>query len=367
MPGGLRAPLYLNKGEYSPSDFRSLLTDVRGTTVGVVPGAAADGLKVSAVSGSSARVAVAGGRAWIPATSAGVRNPRESFYVELPAPGVAFNLATPSASADRWDLIVARVSTDTDATAFAEVPLATFVPGDLTAGWTLDVVKGTDGGAVPSVPFDSYLILAKIKVRKGSTSLSATDIEDVRYTTAGQSDPTVLAPIRTAAGQGVAAVATSQARGGLIYSTDEDRLYVKGATDARPVTYRPTVFMFCTGKGATGWWGADAPGGGNGRMLMFDGPAAPYDRIGILSYQMRYSCPPGREGWTSAWVLSNGVFQWESMRSYMNTGGVHAGTAQVQIPKNTALAVYIYLYSQGGSHQFDEWQSNGQMTVIPAE
>lgn len=367
MPGGLRAPLFLNKGEYSPGDFRTMLTDARGTSVGVLPGATADGLKVTPVTGSSARVAVAGGRAWIPASTTGVRNPRECFYVELPGPGVSFNLATPSASADRYDLIVARVSTDTDATPFAEVPLASFVPGDLTAGWTIDVVKGADGGAVPSVPFDSYLVLAKVRVRKGSISLSAADVEDLRYTTAGQVDPTVLAPLRTAPGQGVAAVASSQARGGLIYATDEDRLYYKGATDARPVSYRPTLMPSVTGKGASGWWGADQPGGGSGRMMLFDGPAAPYDRIGIVSYQLRYSCPPGREGWTSAWVFSNGSWQWEGMRVYTNAGGSHVGTAHVQIPKNAGLAVYIYLYSQGGAHQFDEWQSNGQMTVIPAE
>ena len=370
MAGGLRAPLFVHKGEYDAGDFRPMFSDMRGFTVGVVPGTAGDGMKVTAVAGSSARVAVAGGRAWVPLTVGGVRDTRHAHYVDLPSPGVAFNLATASATADRFDLIIARCVADTDVTAWAEVPLATFAPGDVTAGWTIDVVKGADGGASPSVPYESYIVLARVKVRKGVTSLSASDIEDLRFTTTGQGDATVMAPVRAAAGQTVASAATNQSTGGLVYSTDEDRLYVKGATATRPVVYAPQLIQAATGKGAYGWWGSNAPSGGDGRMIWFTGPAVTYDRYATLSFQMRFTVPAGstgREGWTSAWVLSNGVFQWETLRSYLvNVGGTHQGSAQVLIPKNVAMDVSIYLYAQNGWCQFDDWQSNAQMIVFPA-
>ncbi|MFG2916263.1 hypothetical protein ACGF0D_25655 [Kitasatospora sp. NPDC048298] len=362
---GIRAPLFIHKGEYDAADFRAALADVRGLNVGVLAGSAGDGLKVTAIPGSSARVAVAGGRAWIPLTKNGLRDSRGAYYVDLPSPGVQFDLATASITGDRYDLIVARVSDDTDVTAYAEVPLANFAPGNLTAGWTIDVVRGVEGAGAPTIPFQNFVVLAKVRVRRSATSLSAADIEDMRYT-AGQGDPTPLAPLRTAPGQGVASVAANQNRGGLVYNSDEDRLYVKGATDVRPVSYRPTQHMYCTSKGSSGWWGAPAPGGGDGRVIFFDGPAVPYDRIGIISYQMRFMSASGVDGWTSCWVLSNGAFQWEGIR-VRATGGAHVGTAHVQIPKNQSLAVHLYLYSEDASHRFDEWQSNGQMSIFPAE
>jgi hypothetical protein len=368
MAGGIRAPLYVHKGEYDAGDMRPMLSDVRGFTIGVVPGTAGDGLKVTAVAGSSARVAVAGGRAWVPLTKGGVRDTRHAHYVDLPSPGVAFNLATASATADRYDLIIARVVDDTDVTAWAEVPLATFAPGDVTAGWTIDVVKGADGGGTPAVPYESYIVLSRVKVRKGVTSLSASDVEDLRFTTTGQGDATVMAPVRAAAGQTVASAATNQSVGGLVYSTDEDRLYVKGATATRPVVYAPQLFPGVTGMGATGWWGAEAPTGGVGRMMWFTGGAVPYDRIGILNFSMRVQAPSG-EGWHSAWVLSAGAFQWETLRKYEKavTGLTpHWATTQVWIPKNVAMDVSIYLYAQNGFAQLDSWQSQAQMTTFPA-
>ncbi|MFI8263685.1 hypothetical protein [Streptomyces sp. NPDC085665] len=370
MAGGIRAPIYLHKGEYDSNDFRSVLSDIRGLNIGVIPGSAGDGLKVTAVAGSSARVAVAGGRAWVPLTKQGVRDVRQAYYVDLPAPGVQFNLATASATADRYDVVVARVSDDTDVTAYAEVPLANFAPGNLTAGWTIDVVRGTDGAGAPSVPYDSYLALAKVRVRKGATSLTAADIEDLRYSTTGQGDPTPLVPLRTAAGQTMAAVAANQARGGLIYSADEDRVYIKGSTDAKPLVNR-AFMMAQTARGSSGWWGVDAPdAAGSGLVLRYDGPAAAYDRVGILNYQIRVSAPADREGWHSIWTFSDTTFYWESLRRYerSNTGITpHWGSAQVLIPKNKPLKVWHSLYAQGGWAYFDEWQSYSQMTVIPLE
>lgn len=370
MAGGIRAPIYLHKGEYDSGDFRAVLADIRGLNIGVIPGSAGDGLKVTAVSGSSARVAVAGGRAWVPLTKAGVRDTRHAYYVDLPSPGVAFNLSTASATADRYDLIVARVSDDTDVSAYAEVALANYAPGNMAAGWAVDVVRGTDGAAAPSVPYDSYLVLAKVRVRKNATSLTAADIEDMRYSTTGQGDPTVLAPMRTAPGQGVAAVAGNQNRGGLIYSSDEDRLYVKGSTDAKPLVNR--AFMTGqTARGSSGWWGVDNPGpGGEGLVMRYDGPAATYDRVGILTYQIRVSGADNREGWHSIWTFSDTTFYWESLRKYERTStGLtpHWGGVQVLIPKNKPLKVWHALYAQGGWAYFDEWQSYSQMTVIPLE
>ncbi|MFJ7250755.1 hypothetical protein ACIQWA_39790 [Kitasatospora sp. NPDC098652] len=370
MAGGIRAPIYLHKGEYDSGDFRAVLSDIRGFNIGVIPGSAGDALKVSAVAGSSARVAVNGGRAWVPLTKANVRDTRHAFYVDLPSPGVQFNLGTASATADRYDLVIVRVSDDNDVTTYAEVPLANYAPGNMAAGWCIDVVRGTDGAAAPSVPYDSYLILAKVRVKKGATSLTAADIEDLRYSTTGQGDPTVLAPIRTAAGQSVAAVAGSQSRGGLIYNSDEDRIYVKGATDAKPLVNR--AFMTGqTGRGSTGWWGVDSPDlNGSGLVMRYDGPAAAYDRVGILNYQVRVTGPADREGWHSIWTFSDAAFYWESLRKYERTNqGLtpHWGSAQVLIPKNKPLKVWHSLYSQGGFAQFDEWQSYSQMTVIPLE
>ncbi|MFJ4794013.1 hypothetical protein [Kitasatospora purpeofusca] len=370
MAGGIRAPLYVHKGEYDSADFRSALSDVRGFNVGVIPGTNNDGLKVTAVAGSSARVAVAGGRAWIPLTKAGVRDSRQAHYVDLPAPGVAFNLTTASSTADRFDLIVARVTDDNDVTPYAEVPLAGFAAGLMSAGWTLDVVKGVDGGGTPAVTFESFLVLARVKVRKGATSIQAADVEDLRFTTTGQGDPTTLAPLRTAPGQSVASVASAQARGGLIYSSDEDRLYFKGATDAKPIVNRASM-MGQTGRGSSGWWGVDAPDTNmSGMVLRFDGAAAPYDRIGILNYQVRVSGPPDREGWHSIFTFSDTVFYWESLRMYERTNqglSPHWGSAQVLIPKNRPLKVWHALYAQLGFCYFDEWQSYSQMTVLPAE
>ncbi|WAL73114.1 hypothetical protein OU787_17340 [Kitasatospora sp. YST-16] len=370
MAGGIRAPLYVHKGEYDSGDFRSALSDVRGFNVGVIPGTNSDSFKVTAVSGSSARVAVAGGRAWIPLTKAGVRDTRQSHYVDLPAPGVAFNLTTASSTADRYDLIIARVTDDNDVTPYAEVPLGTFAAGLMSAGWTIDVVKGTDGGGTPTVPYESYLVLARVKVRKGATSLQAADVEDLRFTTTGQGDTTTLAPLRTAPGQSVAALASLQARGGLIYSSDEDRLYYKGATDAKPVVNR-AVMMGQTGRGSTGWWGVNDPDANmSGMVLRYDGAAATYDRIGIINYQIRITGPPDREGWNSIWTFSDTTFYWESLRKYEKTNlGLtpHWGSAHVLIPKNRPLKVWHALYAQGGYAQLDEWQSYSQMTILPAE
>ncbi|MGX4737105.1 hypothetical protein [Kitasatospora griseola] len=370
MAGGIRAPIYLHKGEYDSADFRAVLADIRGLNVGVIPGSAGDGLKVTAISGSSARVAVAGGRAWVPLTKSGVRDLRHAYYVDLPSPGVQFNLGTASATADRYDVVVARVSDDTDVTAYAEVALANYAPGNLAPGWCIDVVRGTDGAGAPSVPYDSYLALAKVRVKKGATSLSAADIEDLRYSTAGQGDPTPLAPLRTAAGQGVAAVATQQSRGGLIYSADEDRLYVKGTTDARPVVNRP-IYMNPTARAATGWWGVDNPDATRtGFVLGYDGPAAPYDRIGILNFQVRVTGVADREGWHSIRTWSDTVMYWETVRFYekSNQGlSPHRGSAHVLIPKNKPLSVWHALYAQGGFCYYEDWQSGSQMTVIPAE
>ncbi|MFJ6137487.1 hypothetical protein [Kitasatospora sp. NPDC092286] len=332
-----------------------------------MPGPTGTGFKVTAVAGSSARVSIAAGRAWVPLTRAGVRDTRHSALVELPSPGVTINLGPSSPTADRFDLIVARVAEDTDTTPYSEVPLSNYVPGNMSPGWAVDVVRGVDGAPSPGVPYESYLILARVRVRRNSTTLVEADIEDLRYATTGQGDPTVLAPIRTAPGQSLAAAAGNQSRGGLIYATDEDRLYLKTATDARPLANRPQYWPWVTGKGATGWWAADVPGGGTGRVLWFDGPAVPYDRIAIVSYQMRYTVPAGREGWTSCWVSSAGAFGFESIRSYTNVGGQHTGTAQLIISKNAPLSVYLYLYGQLGFCQFDDWQSGAQMTAIPAE
>ncbi|MFE2409841.1 hypothetical protein ACFXDE_16010 [Kitasatospora sp. NPDC059408] len=370
MAGGIRAPLYVHKGEYDSADFRTSLSDLRGSNVGVIPGTNGDGLKVTAVAGSSARVSVAGGRAWIPLTKAGVRDARQAHYVDLPVPGVAFNLATASATADRFDLIVARVTDDNDVTPYAEVTLATFAPGLLSAGWTIDVVRGTDGGGTPAVTFESYLVLARVKVRKGATSLQAADVEDLRFTTTGQGDTTALAPLRTAPGQSVASVAGAQAQGGLIYSTDEDRLYYKGAADAKPVVNR-AVMMAQTGRGSSGWWGVNAPDANmSGMVLRFDGAAAPYDRIGIINYQVRVSGPADREGWHSIITWSDTLSYWESLRRYEKTNNgltPHWGTAHVLIPKNRPLKVWHALYAQLGFAYFDEWQSYSQMTILPAE
>ncbi|WP_406113944.1 hypothetical protein [Kitasatospora purpeofusca] len=370
MAGGIRAPIYLHKGEYDSADFRAVLADIRGLNIGVIPGSAGDGLRVSAVAGSSARVAVAGGRAWVPLTKSAVRDPRHAYYVDLPSPGVQFNLGTASVTADRYDVIVARVSDDSDVTTYAEVPLANYAPGNLAPGWCIDVVRGTDGAGAPSVPFDSYLALAKVRVRKNATSVSAADIEDLRYSTAGQGDPTPIVPLRTAAGQGVAAVAANQSRGGLIYSADEDRVYIKGSTDAKPLVNR-AVMLGQTGRGSTGWWGVDAPGPDMGGMVLrYDGPAAAYDRVGIVTYQIRVNGPPDRDGWHSIWTFSDTAFYWESLRKYESTTvGLtpHWGAAQVLIPRNKPLKVWHSLYAQDGFAQFDEWQSYSQMTVIPLE
>ncbi|MER5862208.1 hypothetical protein [Kitasatospora sp. NPDC002040] len=369
MAGGIRAPIYLHKGEYDSGDFRAVLADIRGLNIGVIPGFAGDGFKTTAVAGSSARVAVAGGRAWVPLTKAGVRDFRHAYYIDLPSPGVQFNLATASATADRYDLIVARVSDDTDATTYAEVALANYAPGNLAPGWAVDVVRGTDGAGTPSVPYDSYLVLARVRVKKGATSLSAADIEDMRYATTGQGDPTPITPLRTAPGQSVAAVAGNQYKGGLIYAADEDRVYVKGATDARPLVNR--AFMTGqTSRGSTGWWGVDAPGADmSGMVLRYDGPAATYDRVGILNYQIRVIGAPGREGWHSIMTFSDTANYWESLRKYEAAAAItpHAGTAHVLIPKNKPLKVWHALYAQLGWAYLDEWQSYSQMTVVPLE
>ncbi len=314
-------------------------------------------------------MAVAGGRAWVPLTKAGIRDIRHAYYIDLPSPGVQFNLGTASATADRYDLVVARVSDDTDVTTYAEVALANYAPGNMAPGWAVDVVRGTDGAGAPSVPYDSYLVLAKVRVKKGATSLSAADIEDMRYTTTGQGDPTALTPLRTASGQSVAAVAANQSRGGLIYSSDEDRLYIKGSTDAKPLVNRAMV-TGQTGRGSTGWWGVETPSGGNGKMLWFDGPATAFDRIGIINYQMRVTAPPDREGWHSVQIFSDNTNYWENLRKYEKSNlGItpHWGSAHVIIPKNKPLNVVLYLYAQGGWAYLDEWQSYAQMTVIPAE
>ncbi|MER6364973.1 hypothetical protein [Kitasatospora sp. NPDC001527] len=363
---GLRAPIWLPKGEYDAIDARGSLADLRGVNVGVMPGADGRGFAVTAVSGSSARVAVAGGRAWIPVTRSGVRVERHAALVELPTPGVEFPLAPSSPTGDRTDLIVTRLAADTDATPFAEVPLSGYVPGTLAAGWAVDVVQGIEGGAVPPVPFDSYLLLARVRVRRGATSLTAADIEDMRWS--GQGDPTVLAPLRTAPGQSVSAAASSTSRGGLVYATDEDRMYVRTASDVRPLTYRPSLMPTATGKGSTGWWSADFPDGGDGRMLWWEGPAVPYARIGTLAYQMRWASPGGgRLGWTSVWIRSAGVMQYESPRVYSDGAGVHQGVAHVTVPAGQPLSVVAYLYGQGGWAQFDSWQSDGGLLLLPAE
>ncbi|MER5863781.1 hypothetical protein [Kitasatospora sp. NPDC002040] len=370
MAGGIRAPIYLHKGEYDSNDFRALLADIRGLNIGVIPGFASDGLKVTPVVGSSARVAVAGGRAWVPLTKSGVRDLRQAYYVDLPAPGVQFNLATASATADRYDVIVARVSDDNDVSTYAEVALANYAPGNLAPGWCIDVVRGVDGAAAPSVPYESYVTLAKVRVKKGATSLTAADIEDMRYSTTGQGDPTPLTPLRTASGQSVAALASSQYKGGLIYSADEDRMYVKGQTDAKPLVNR--AFMTGqTARGNSGWWGVNDPdANGSGLVLRYDGPATTYDRVGILSYQVRVTGPADREGWHSIWTWSDTAVYWESLRKYEKTNlGLtpHWGACQVLIPKNKPLKVWHALYAQGGFCYFDEWQSYSQMTVIPLE
>ncbi|MFD7584190.1 hypothetical protein ACFV84_01955 [Kitasatospora sp. NPDC059811] len=370
MAGGIRAPLYAHKGEYDAADFRTALSDLRGSNVGVIPGTDGDGLKVTAVAGSSARVAVAGGRAWVPLTKAGVRDNRQAHYVDLPSPGVMFNLGTSSATADRYDLIVARVTDDNDVSPYVEVPLAGFAPGLMSAGWTIDVVRGVDGGGAPAVTFESFLVLARVKVRKGATSLQAADVEDLRFSTTGQGDPTALSPLRTAPGQSVASVASAQARGGLIYSTDEDRLYYKGATDAKPIVNR-AVMMGQTGRGSSGWWGVDGPDTNmSGVVLRFDGAAAPYDRIGILNYQIRVGGPADREGWHSIWTFSDTTLYWESLRMYEHTNSglsPHAGAVHVLIPKNRPLKVWHALHAQLGFCYFDEWQSYSQMVIMPAE
>ncbi|MFE4514416.1 hypothetical protein ACFRMQ_09535 [Kitasatospora sp. NPDC056783] len=363
---GIRAPLFIQKGQYDAQDFRAALADVRGLNIGVIPGSAGDGLKVTAVSGNSARVAVAPGRAWIPLTKNGTRDSRGAYYVDLPAPGIQFDLATASATADRYDLIIARVTNETDATPYSEVPLGNFAPGNLAAGWTVDVVRGVDGSGAPTVPFENCILLAKIRVRRGALVLAPSDIEDMRFTSS-QGDPTPLSPLRTAPGQSVASVAAQQNRGGLIYNTDEDRLYVKGATSARPLSAGISLHTAPTSRGATGWWGADQPNGGNGRMMTFDGAATSYDRVGIVSYQMRYTTSAGRSGWTSCWVMSGGILQWDGIRVNTGGSGAHVGVTHVWISKNQPLAVHLYLYSQGGVHQYDDWQSTAQMTIIPVE
>ncbi|MFJ8472162.1 hypothetical protein [Kitasatospora sp. NPDC094011] len=364
---GIRAPLFGPRGEYDASDFRGLVADLRGQSAGVIRGTNPDALRVTAVSGSSARVAVAGGRAWVPLTRAGVRE-RAAYLVELPSPGVQFNVAPSSATTDRVDLVVIRAAEDTDTTPYAELPLANYVPGSMAPGWCVDVVKGVDGGPSPSVPWESYLILARVRVRRGATTVTAADIEDLRWSTPGQSDPTVLAPVRTAPGQTVGAAATGVAPGALVYSTDEDRMYVRGQSDARPLTYRPTVITYPTSKGATGWWSSGNPTGWDGRVMAWEGPAAPYDRLGMLTFQMRWQAPGGgREGWTSAWIFSAGSLQWETMRVYSNVGGVHTGTVMCTVPKDKPLSVVAHLYGQNGWCQFDEWQSAGQLLLVPAE
>ncbi|MCX4687298.1 hypothetical protein OG401_23850 [Kitasatospora purpeofusca] len=369
MAGGLRAPVYVHKGEYDAGDLRASLTDMRGTMVGVVGGTDGFGLGVTPVAGSSARVAVGGGRAWVPLIKSGVRDKRHAFYVDLPAPGVAFDLATASASADRWDVIVVRCTNDADSTTWAEVPLAGYVPGNLAPGWCIDIVRGTDGGPVPAVPFDNYLVLARVKVRKGVTSLTTADVEDLRWATVGQGDSTSMMPVRALKGQTVANAAAEQTNGGLVYSQDEDRLYYKGNSAVRPVAYRPSFMSGCTGKGA-GWWGVDDVGQG-GLVMWWDGPAVPYDRWGILSYQVRYTAPAGREGWRSVHTFSDDAWVWEGLRSYENSstigGKPDVATTQVLIPKNKPLKVQLRMFAQGGWCQLDDWQSNGQLAIFPLE
>ncbi|MGW3229413.1 hypothetical protein [Kitasatospora sp. NPDC001095] len=277
-----------------------------------------------------------------------------------------FNLSPSSPTADRTDLVVVRVADDADTTPYAEVPLANYQPGNLAPGWCVDVVRGTDGGPSPSVPWESYLTLARVRVRRGATTLTAADIEDLRWSTSGQGDPTALAPVRTAPGQTVGAAATGTAPGTLVYSTDDDRMYVRGQGEARPLTYRPSVVMQCTSRGATGWASSPEPHGWQGRVMAWEGAAAPYDRYGVCTFQMRYLTPDGREDWTSAWILSGGTFMWETPR-YRNASGVHTGAAVVTVPKGTPLSVVAHLYAQDGRTQFDEWQSNGQLILHPAE
>jgi hypothetical protein len=219
------------------------------------------------------------------------------------------------------------------------------------------------------VPFDNYLIIARVKVRKGVTSLIATDVEDLRFNTTGQGDPTPLNTVRAATGQTVAAAATDANTGALIFSTDEDRLYYKGVTGTKPVVNRIGLYTGVTGKGATGWWSVPDTGAGGGLVMWWDGPSAPFDRVGILSYQVRYTAPAGRSGWRSVHVYSDDIWRWEGLRYFQasETLTPDVATVNVFIPKNKSLKVQLRMQADAGWCAFDEWQSNGTMTVLPAE
>jgi hypothetical protein len=150
-------------------------------------------------------VLVATGHSIVPCFTSGAGH--YAVYNDAPA---TLAIGAAHASLTRWDLVVWRVQDQEQA-------------GAVNTG-DLFVVQGTPSGtpADPALPAGaSYLLLARVVVIGGATSIDNAHIQDLRVRSGGTGVPTVCTSGTRPANPG---------RGDFIYETDTDRVYFWSAS-----------------------------------------------------------------------------------------------------------------------------------------
>lgn len=204
--------LYLQGGTHTAEDFRNLIT---GTfqSPGVLTSTA---LQVTEKSGTpNMSVDVSGGSCVVEGDEATY----QGFYLCHNRGTTNLTVSASDATNDRYDLVVAKVE-DSDYSG-------------ATDAWSLSVVTGTPAASpqFPTVPSNA-LVLAIIDVQANATSVTDSDITDIRYADATDG-VTTLRNYGTAAAVGGITVTTSDNRPASPYvaqrifetDTEEHRYY----------------------------------------------------------------------------------------------------------------------------------------------
>lgn len=153
-------PPFIQSGSHSAASLRRLTGSLTADVSGVIR---ADDLKVAQAVTPSMAVLVAAGRGYVVGSESAVQG---SYHVESQG-SETLAIAASNPTNPRIDLIVARVQD----TAFSGV----------VDGWSLAVIAGTPAGApvAPTAP-DSSIVLARVAVAAGVTTITNANITDLR-------------------------------------------------------------------------------------------------------------------------------------------------------------------------------------------